>query len=81
VFFFGIVRTLMRSGSTSLPPTHDIHDFMMILYIISNIPWMLVGTATPPPSRVQLRKRRFVILFFSTGPRLTILWQEICSHA
>ena len=70
VFFFGIVRTLSCGGWVFVTSTdnHDVHDFMMILYVISNIPWMLVGTATTPPSRMQLRKRRSVVLFFSITP-------------
>lgn len=82
VFFFGIVRTLSCGGWVYVTSTdnHDIHDIMMILYIISNVPWMLVGTATTPPSRIQVRKRRFVILSLSTATHLTILLQEICGY-
>jgi hypothetical protein len=67
VFFFGIVRTFSCGGWVYVTSTdhHDIHDFMMILYIISNIPWMLVGTATTPLTRPEVRKRRFVTLFLS----------------
>jgi hypothetical protein len=57
---------------------HDIHDFMMILYMVCNIPWMLVGIAATPPSRVSvLRKRQASILLqgielYSSIPRKLI---------
>lgn len=63
VFLFGIIRTLICGGWVYVTSTddHDIHDVMMIIYIICNIPWMLVGSTTTPMARVQVRKRRFVI--------------------
>lgn len=63
VFFSGIIRTLSCGGWVYVTSTddHDIHDVMMIIYIICNIPWMLVGYATTPSARVQVRKQRFVV--------------------
>ena len=38
---------------------HAVHDIMMILYMICNIPWMLGGIAITPSSRVQVLRKRY----------------------
>ena len=61
VFLAGIVRTLSCGGWVYITSSddHDVHDFMMILYIVCNIPWMLLGIVTTPISRRSVRKKRF----------------------
>ena len=60
VFLSGIVRTLSCGGWVYITSSddHDIHDFMMILYMVCNIPWMLVGIATTPRSRPSVLRKR-----------------------
>jgi len=62
VFIAGIVRTLSCGGWVYITSSdnHDIHDFMMILYMVCNIPWMLGGIATTPPALVSVRRKRCV---------------------
>ena len=81
VLLSGVVRTLLCGGWVYVTSTdnHDVHDIMMILYIISNVPWMLVGTATTPLARLQVRKRRFVVVF-SPAPKVLIFSQEVCGY-
>ncbi|KAF8905015.1 Frag1/DRAM/Sfk1 family-domain-containing protein [Gymnopilus junonius] len=70
VFLAGIVRTLSCGGWVYITSSddHDVHDFMMILYIVCNLPWMVLGIATTPISRRSVRKKRKFIagLFFVT---------------
>jgi hypothetical protein len=67
VFLAGTVRTLACGGWVYITSNddHDVHDVLMVLYIVCNVPWMLGGIVNTPPSHVQVRKRRFVSLFFS----------------
>ncbi|KDR76390.1 hypothetical protein GALMADRAFT_226084 [Galerina marginata CBS 339.88] len=70
VFFSGIIRTLSCGGWVYITSSddHDVHDFMMILYMVCNIPWMLLGIATTPVARVAVRRKRMLIAggFFAT---------------
>ncbi|KAF8962704.1 Frag1/DRAM/Sfk1 family-domain-containing protein [Flammula alnicola] len=70
VFLFGIIRTLSCGGWVYITSSddHDIHDFMMILYMVCNIPWMLVGIAATPSSSLSVRRKRKLIAaaFFTT---------------
>ncbi|KAG6370471.1 Frag1/DRAM/Sfk1 family-domain-containing protein, partial [Boletus reticuloceps] len=72
IFFVGIVRTLACGGWVYITSNddHDAHDVLMILYIVCNAPWMLGGIMNTPPNHVQVRKRRFVLLFFSCNSSL-----------
>lgn len=67
VFLTGIVRTLACGGWVYITSNddHDAHDVLMVLYIVCNVPWMLGGIMTTPTNHVQVRKRRFVSLFFT----------------
>ncbi|KJA22967.1 hypothetical protein HYPSUDRAFT_201775 [Hypholoma sublateritium FD-334 SS-4] len=73
VFGAGIVRTLSCGGWVYITSTddHDVHDFMMILYMVCNLPWMLGTIAATPPTRVAvIRKRKLIAagFFASLGP-------------
>ncbi|KAF9565170.1 hypothetical protein CPC08DRAFT_704709 [Agrocybe pediades] len=70
VFISGVIRTLSCGGWVYITSTdnHDIHDFMMILYIVCNVPWMLGGIATTPVAQASARKKRMLFsgAFFTT---------------
>ncbi|KAJ3507077.1 hypothetical protein NLJ89_g6510 [Agrocybe chaxingu] len=70
VFLSGIIRTLSCGGWVYITSSddHDIHDFMMILYIVCNVPWMLLGVAATPAARVSVRRKRKLVsgAFFAT---------------
>ncbi|PPQ98754.1 White hypersensitive protein [Panaeolus cyanescens] len=73
VFLSGLVRTLSCGGWVFITSSdhHDVHDFMMILYMVCNIPWMLLGIVATPSDSTNVRsKRKFIAtLFFGTiGP-------------
>ena len=38
----------------------DLHDFFMIVYLLLNLPWMILSAELSPSSKVRLR--RFVLL-------------------
>lgn len=61
IFLFGILRTLSCGGWVYITSSddHDIHDVMMILYMVCNIPWMLGGIATTPTARVGVLRKRY----------------------
>ncbi|KAF9485261.1 hypothetical protein BDN70DRAFT_871674 [Pholiota conissans] len=67
LFFSGLVRTLSCGGWVYVTSSdaHDMHDFMMILYMVCNIPWMLGGIAATNSARVSvLRKRKLIAAAF-----------------
>ena len=70
VFLAGIVRTLACGGWVYITSNddHDVHDVLMVLYIVCNVPWMLGGIVNTSSSHVQVRKRRFVSLFSICQP-------------
>ncbi|KAF9036160.1 Frag1/DRAM/Sfk1 family-domain-containing protein [Panaeolus papilionaceus] len=73
VFLSGLVRTLSCGGWVFITSSddHGVHDFMMILYMVCNIPWMLLGIVATPSTRTSVRRQRQLIatLFFVTiGP-------------
>ena len=78
VLLAGIVRTLACGGWVYITSNddHDVHDVLMVLYIVCNVPWMLGGIVNTHPSHVQVRKRRFVSLFFTCQPILIPYSQE-----
>ncbi|PPQ91001.1 hypothetical protein CVT25_013926 [Psilocybe cyanescens] len=59
VFLSGLVRTLSCGGWVYITSSddHDVHDFMMVLYMVCNIPWMLLGIASTPVARVSVRRK------------------------
>ena len=56
----GIVRTLSCGGWVYITSTddHDVHDVLMILYIVCNIPWMFGNILCTPKEQSKLRIRR-----------------------
>ncbi|KIK10301.1 hypothetical protein K443DRAFT_127052 [Laccaria amethystina LaAM-08-1] len=63
LFIIGIIRTLSCGGWVYITSNddHDIHDIMMITYMVCNIPWMVGGILSTPTSTVR-RKRFFASL-------------------
>ncbi|KIM62789.1 hypothetical protein SCLCIDRAFT_24844 [Scleroderma citrinum Foug A] len=70
VFLTGIIRTLSCGGWVYITSTdnHDVHDVLMIAYIVCNVPWMLGGVLCTPPDHTKSRRRRklVVTLFFGS---------------
>ncbi|KIK80643.1 hypothetical protein PAXRUDRAFT_36135 [Paxillus rubicundulus Ve08.2h10] len=70
VCFAGIVRTLACGGWVYITSNddHDVHDVLMVLYIVCSVPWMLGGIMCTPVAHVQARMRRQIvaIAFFGT---------------
>ncbi|TFK40056.1 Frag1/DRAM/Sfk1 family-domain-containing protein [Crucibulum laeve] len=70
VFITGIIRTLSCGGWVYITSSddHDVHDVMMILYMVCNIPWMLGGIASTPVKSMGVRRKRTYIAtaFFTT---------------
>ncbi|KAF9007648.1 Frag1/DRAM/Sfk1 family-domain-containing protein [Cyathus striatus] len=67
VFIFGLIRTISCGGWVYITSSddHDIHDIMMITYMVCNIPWMIGGIrATPLKSSVVRRKRTYIATVF-----------------
>ncbi|KAI0329269.1 hypothetical protein GY45DRAFT_1253146 [Cubamyces sp. BRFM 1775] len=60
VLLIGILRTLSCGGWVYITSTddHDVHDVLMISYIVLNIPWMFGSIACTPVSHVASRQRR-----------------------
>jgi hypothetical protein len=58
----GVLRTLTCGGWVYITSSddHDIHDVLMVLYIILNLPWMLVNIRL---SQGEARRQRCVLPF------------------
>ncbi|KAI0636196.1 Frag1/DRAM/Sfk1 family-domain-containing protein [Trametes polyzona] len=56
----GILRTLSCGGWVYITSSddHDVHDVLMISYIVLNLPWMFGSIAFTPASHVASRRRR-----------------------
>ena len=56
----GVMRTLSCGGWVYITSSddHDAHDFLMILYIVLNLPWMLGNIRL---SQGKTRRRRCVL--------------------
>jgi hypothetical protein len=58
VFFSGLVRTFSCGGWVYITSSddHDVHDILMIAYIVADLPWMIGGSLLAgEPSAVQKR--------------------------
>ncbi|OCB84929.1 hypothetical protein A7U60_g8151 [Sanghuangporus baumii] len=70
VFITGIIRTLSCGGWVYITSTdhHDVHDVLMITYILCNIPWMVGGIACTPKECARQRRRRITLasIFFGS---------------
>lgn len=40
---------------------HNVHDVLMVTYIVSNLPWMLGGIACTPVHNTAARRKRWVL--------------------
>ncbi|KAI0774993.1 Frag1/DRAM/Sfk1 family-domain-containing protein [Trametes elegans] len=60
LFLVGVLRTLSCGGWVYITSSddHDVHDVLMIGYIVLNIPWMFGSTAFTPQSHAASRRRR-----------------------
>lgn len=58
----GFARTLSCGGWVFITSNddHDVHDVLMILYILLNIPWMTGGIAVTSPQDVYSKRLRYV---------------------
>ncbi|KAI6147018.1 Frag1/DRAM/Sfk1 family-domain-containing protein [Pisolithus thermaeus] len=63
VFLCGVIRTLSCGGWVYVTSNddHDVHDVLMILYILCNVPWMLGGIYCTPTGHTESRRRRFFV--------------------
>ncbi|KAI9066122.1 hypothetical protein FKP32DRAFT_1707081 [Trametes sanguinea] len=61
LFLVGVLRTLSCGGWVYITSSddHDVHDVLMISYIVLNLPWMFGSLACTPLSYVASRRRRF----------------------
>ena len=61
VFLTGIIRTLSCGGwvYVTSEDDHDIHDFLMIGYIVCNIPWMYGVFSCTPKENTESRRLRY----------------------
>ncbi|KAI6037664.1 Frag1/DRAM/Sfk1 family-domain-containing protein [Pisolithus marmoratus] len=70
MFLFGIIRTLSCGGWVYITSNddHDVHDVLMILYILCNVPWMLGGIHCTRAGHTESRRRRKLVatLFFGS---------------
>ncbi|KAI5987173.1 Frag1/DRAM/Sfk1 family-domain-containing protein [Pisolithus marmoratus] len=63
LFLFGIIRTLSCGGWVYITSSddHDVHDVLMILYILCNVPWMLGGIHCTRAGHTESRRRRKLV--------------------
>jgi hypothetical protein len=54
------LRTLLCGGWVYITSSddHDVHDFLMVMYIMVNIPWMVGGIVLTPKESTGALKRR-----------------------
>ncbi|KAG0708082.1 Frag1/DRAM/Sfk1 family-domain-containing protein [Suillus ampliporus] len=60
LFAVGVIRTLACGGWVFITSNddHDVHDVLMITYILCNVPWMWGGVLCTPSGHVKARRRR-----------------------
>ncbi|KAI6155369.1 Frag1/DRAM/Sfk1 family-domain-containing protein [Pisolithus tinctorius] len=78
LFLFGIIRTLSCGGWVYITSNddHDVHDVLMILYILCNVPWMLGGIHCTPAGHTESRRKRYVSFFGSIIPMVYFFVQH-----
>ena len=56
----GVLRTLACGGWVYITSSddHDVHDVLMISYIVLNLPWMFGSLACTPVNHTAARRRR-----------------------
>ena len=62
LFLVGVLRTLSCGGWVFITSSddHDVHDVLMISYIVLNIPWMFGSLVFTPVNHTAARRRRCV---------------------
>ncbi|KAG1882105.1 Frag1/DRAM/Sfk1 family-domain-containing protein [Suillus subluteus] len=72
LFAVGIIRTLLCGGWVYITSNddHDVHDILMITYILCNVPWMWGGVLCTPIGHVKARRRR---RYLATGFFVSII--------
>lgn len=77
----GIVRSLSCGGWVYITSTdhHDVHDVLMVSYIICNVPWMLGSISCTSSTRNITKRRRFV--GHTTRCQPYSCQQEICRYS
>ncbi|KAF5327734.1 hypothetical protein D9619_004534 [Psilocybe cf. subviscida] len=68
LFLAGLVRTLSCGGWVYITSSddHDVHDAMMVLYIVCNLPWMLGGAWVTRNTAVRRNRWTVASCFFAT---------------
>ncbi|KZP00656.1 hypothetical protein CALVIDRAFT_475938 [Calocera viscosa TUFC12733] len=63
IAIIGVIRTVSCGGWVYISSTddHDIHDVLMITYVVLTLPWMLGCIACSPPGRSASRRQRFLV--------------------
>ncbi|KAF5359583.1 hypothetical protein D9756_003165 [Leucocoprinus leucothites] len=66
LFVTGLIRTLSCGGWVYITSTddHDVHDVLMILYIVCNLPWMVGGVLSSQGRSVRRRRTWVAAAFF-----------------
>ncbi|KAF8515385.1 Frag1/DRAM/Sfk1 family-domain-containing protein [Hysterangium stoloniferum] len=66
----GLVRTLCCGGWVYITSSddHQTHDFLMISYIVLNLPWMIGSILCTPAGNVVTRRKRYVMFFATIFP-------------
>ncbi|KAI0784469.1 Frag1/DRAM/Sfk1 family-domain-containing protein [Abortiporus biennis] len=77
----GIIRTLSCGGFVYITSSddHDVHDVLMITYIVCNIPWMFGGIKCTPVQNTVARRRRKLyasVFFISIIPMIYFFIQH-----
>ncbi|TBU27075.1 Frag1/DRAM/Sfk1 family-domain-containing protein [Dichomitus squalens] len=60
LFLVGLLRTLSCGGWVFITSSddHDVHDVLMVSYIVLNLPWMFGSLAFTPANHTAARRRR-----------------------
>jgi len=60
LFIVGIIRTVACGGWVYITSNddHGVHDVFMIMYILSNVPWMWGGVLCTPMGHIKARRQR-----------------------
>ncbi|KAI0714424.1 Frag1/DRAM/Sfk1 family-domain-containing protein [Cerioporus squamosus] len=81
LFLIGILRTLSCGGWVFITSSddHDVHDVLMISYIVLNLPWMFGSLAFTPVQHTASRRRRLwtsTTFFLSIVPMIYFFVQH-----
>ncbi|KAL4268280.1 Calcofluor white hypersensitive protein [Pleurotus pulmonarius] len=68
VFISGLIRTISCGGWVYITSSddHDVHDVLMIAYIVCDLPWMLGGIACTQNTVVRRKRRMIATGFFAS---------------